>query len=224
MKKLINLSILAFLIVMASESFAQTFGVRGGLNLSNMLIKDDVETYSDEFEMNPGFHLGVTADFPISDVISFETGLLLSTKGFKISEKETIMGETYEIKNKLNLFYLDIPLTAKAMFDVGGAKIYGTFGPYIGVGLSGKSKFEMTFNGETESDEETIEWGSDENESDIKRLDFGLTAGAGVAINAIQFGLSYGLGLANISPFTEGGTSVKNRVLGISVGYNFGGK
>lgn len=224
MKKLINLSILAFLIVMASESFAQTFGVRGGLNLSNMLIKDDVETYSNEFEMNPGFHLGVTADFPISDVISFETGLLLSTKGFKISEKETIMGETYEIKNKLNLFYLDIPLTAKAMFDVGGAKIYGTFGPYIGVGLSGKSKFEMTFNGETESDEETIEWGSDENESDIKRFDFGLTAGAGVAINNIQLGLSYGLGLANISPTKDGGTKINNRVLGISVGYTFGGK
>ena len=225
MKYLVKLFLVVIAFTMATdELFAQNFGLKGGLNLSNMLMKDDDDTYSDDYKMKPGFHVGATAEFPLSEMFSFETGLLLSTKGFQISEEETEMGETYKMEGKLNLLYLDIPLTGKAKFDVGGAKIYGVFGPYVGMGLSGKSKYEATYDGETETEEEDIEWGSDEDESDLKRLDFGLTMGAGVEINSIQIGLSYNFGLANISPYTEGGTKVNNRVLGLSVGYKFGGK
>ena len=224
MKNLLKLLIVVIGFTMTTESYAQTFGVKAGLNLSNMLVEDDDDTYSDDFKVNPGFHVGATAEFPITELFSFETGLLLSTKGFKVSEEETFMGETVKYESKLNLIYLDIPLTAKASFDLGGARIYGVFGPYIGMGLSGKSKFEITAMGETETEEEDIKLGSDEDEDDVKRLDFGLTMGAGVEISSIQIGLSYGLGLANISPYTDGGSKISNRVLGISVGYKFGRK
>lgn len=219
-----KLLIVGIAFIMATESYAQTFGVKAGLNLSNMLAKDDDDTYSDDYKMNPGFNIGATAEFPITEMFSFETGLLLSTKGFKISEEETFMGETWKFEGKMNLFYLDIPLTAKASFNLGGTKIYGVFGPYIGMGISGKNKVEFTAMGETETDEKDIKWGSDEDEDDLKRFDFGLTMSAGIEISSIQFGLSYGLGLANISPYTDGGTKFSNRVLGISVGYKFGGK
>ena len=224
MKNLLKLLIVVIGFTMTTESYAQTFGVKAGLNLSNMLVEDDDDTYSDDFKVNPGFHVGATAEFPITELFSFETGLLLSTKGFKVSEEETFMGETVKYESKLNLIYLDIPLTAKASFDLGGARIYGVFGPYIGMGLSGKNKFEITAMGETETEEEDIKLGSDEDEDDVKRLDFGLTMGAGVEISSIQIGLSYGLGLANISPYTDGGSKISNRVLGISVGYKFGRK
>lgn len=224
MKNLLKLLIVVIGFTMTTESYAQTFGVKAGLNLSNMLVEDDDDTYSDDFKVNPGFHVGATAEFPITELFSFETGLLLSTKGFKVSEEETFMGETVKYESKLNLIYLDIPLTAKASFDLGGARIYGVFGPYIGMGLSGKSKFEITAMGETETDEEDIKWGSDEDEDEFKRLDLGLTMGAGVEISSIQIGLSYGLGLANISTYTDGGSKISNRVLGISVGYKFGRK
>lgn len=224
MKNLMKLLIVGIAFIMATESYAQTFGVKAGLNLSNMLAKDDDDTYSDDYKMNPGFNIGATAEFPITEMFSFETGLLLSTKGFKISEEETFMGETWKFEGEMNLFYLDIPLTAKASFNLGGAKIYGVFGPYIGMGISGKNKVEFTAMGETETDEKDIKWGSDEDEDDLKRFDFGLTMSAGIEISSIQFGLSYGLGLANISPYTDGGTKFSNRVLGISIGYKFGGK
>jgi len=211
---------------MSTELFAQNFRVKAGLNLSNMLMKDYNETYSDDFKMNPGFHIGSTAEFPLTEMISFETGLFLSTKGFKKSEEEIIMSETIEIEEELNLLYLDIPLTAKVSFDLDGAKIYGVLGPYLGMGLSGKSKYEYTFDGETETEEEDIEWGTNEEveKDDLKRLDFGLTMGAGVEINSIQIGLTYGLGLANISTYPYDDFKIKNRVLGLSVGYRFGGK
>jgi hypothetical protein len=225
MKYLVKVFMLVVVFTtVTNELFAQNFVLKGGLNLSNMLLKDDSETYSNDFEMNPGFHVGAMAEFPLSEIFSFETGLLLSTKGFKLSEEETQMGETYKYEQRLNLLYLDVPLTAKVTFDLGGAKIYGVFGPYVGMGLSGKWKYEESFDGETDTEEEEVVWGSDVQKSDFKSLDYGVTAGAGVEINSIQIGLTYGLGLANISPYTDGGNKVNNRVLGLSVGYKFGGK
>jgi opacity protein-like surface antigen len=220
MKNLKKMLIVVVAIVTVSQSYAQIFGVKAGLNLSNMLDKDDVETYSKDFKMKPGFHVGATAEFPINEMFSFETGLLLSTKGYKYSQKET----DFESKETLNLLYVDIPLTAKAYYVVGGTKIYGAVGPYIGMGLSGKAKTVETGMGEKASNSETVKWGSNADNDIFKRLDFGLTVGAGVEINSIQFGFSYGLGLANISPSTDGGAKISNRVFAISVGYKFAKK
>ncbi len=221
MKILSKLIIVVIVFTMATSSFAQNFGIRAGLNLSNMLEKDDDITYSEDYKMNPGFHVGATAEFPITEMFSFETGLFLSTKGFKISEEETFWGETLKIDAEMNLLYIDVPLTGKASFDLGGAKVYGVLGPYIGMGISGKLKWEFSMDGETEKGEEDIEWGSDEDQHDLKRLDFGLTVGAGVEISSIQVGLTYGLGLANISPYSDDGFKTNNRVLGVTLGYKF---
>ncbi|MBT8220056.1 MAG: PorT family protein [Bacteroidia bacterium] len=139
------------------------------------------------------------------------------------SRRSGIYGETGRSKAKWNLIYLDIPLTVRASFDIRGAKIYSVFGPYVGMGLSGKIKTESSYMGETEKDQEDINWGNNEDDGDLKRLDFGLTIGTGVEINAIQIGISYSLGLANISNFADDGTKISNRVLAISAGYNFGG-
>jgi hypothetical protein len=212
-----------FLVVLISnQSYGQSIGLRGGLNLSNMLIKDDNETYSEDFKLKPGYQFGAIAEFPISNIFSLETGLLLTTKGYRFTLEETEDGDSYKYTQQLNLLYLDIPLTAKASFNIGNAKIYGLFGPYIGFGLSGKYKeiYEETSDGETESEEEEekVKWGSDE-ESDIKRLDYGLVMGAGVEFKSFQLGLNYNLGLANISSYSEDGLKFNNRVIGITVAY-----
>jgi len=224
MKNLSKLLIVVVLLAIGNQCYAQIFRVKAGLNLSNMLYKDNDATLSDHFKMIPGFHIGATAEFPINKMFSFEPGLLLSTKGYKAEESETYQGVTSEYKANLTLYYIDIPLNAKATFDVGGVKIYGAFGPYLGIGLSGKGKTETNYMGQTESDNHDVKWGSDAENDDLKRFDFGLTFGAGAEIKSFLFGISYGLGLVNISSYTDGGTKACNRVLGISVGYKFGGK
>jgi hypothetical protein len=216
MKNLLRLFVVVVVLSMATETFAQTFGVRAGFNLSNMVAKDDDNTYSDDFKMKPGFQIGVTAEFPITDIFLFETGLILTTKGFKLSESED--GVDYE--GTLSLMYFEIPITGKAVYEVGDLQIYGIFGPYIGFGLSGKSKYEAG----GDSSDETINWGSDANEDDFKRFDLGLIIGAGVEIQAFQVGISYGFGLINISPESDGGYKDQNRVLAITVGYKIKGK
>lgn len=195
------------MLSVSSSTFAQVLGVKAGLNLSNMLVKDDNNTYSDDHKMKPGFHLGVTAEVPFEEMFSFETGLLFTQKGYKY--ESSFMGTTYE--GTLNLNYIEIPLNGKITYDMGSAKIYGLLGPYVGFGLSGKYK--------NDDDDSKVEWGSDEDEDDLKRLDFGLNVGAGVEIDALTIGISYGLGLANISPYSDGGYKANNRVIGISVGY-----
>ncbi len=218
--KLKNYLSLIVLLIITTASYAQIFGIKAGVNLSTMSLKDNNGNYSDDFKMNPGFHVGVTGEFPLTEIFSFETGLLLSTKGLKINQVEDIpLGPTTVLKGKMNLLYLDIPFTAKAYFDIGSTKIYGLFGPYLGMGVSGKNKYEITGEGETRTGEKNISWGSEEN--DYKRLDYGLTAGSGVEIKSIQIGLFYSLGLANISNQSVNGRKFSNRILGITVGYRF---
>jgi hypothetical protein len=217
MKNFTKFSMILLISLFCIQTNAQTFGLKAGLNLSNVLEKDDDGTYSDDYKMNPGFHVGGAIDVPISEVFSFESGLLLTTKGFQIEEED--MG--FILKGKANLYYLDIPLTLKASYALlEGVKIFGAVGPYVGIGLSGKTKVSYEFMGEEESQEENVEWGSDE-ENNLKRLDMGATFGGGIEINSIMLGISYDLGLANISPNQDNGRTIKNKVLKFSVGCRF---
>jgi hypothetical protein len=158
---------------------------------------------------------------------SFETGLILSNKGFQrvqVFKSWTMPSDIVE--GNYNLVYLDIPVTARISFDLGKAIIYGKFGPYLGIGLRGKEETIINYYGmgDLETKESDIEWGNDEAEDDFKRLDPGLTAGAGLEIHSIHLSIDYGLGLGNILPSFSSTTSYYNRVLGISLGYKLGGK
>ena len=217
MKNLMKPLIVFIMFLIASESFAQTFGINAGYNLSNLIYKEPPhygnQFYVDEFKMKPGFNAGVTVEFPTKDWFSIDMGLIISTKGCKTSHK----GVTFNDKGTWNLVYLDIPLTAKTYFNARCAKIYGAFGPYIGIGLGGKwDEIETNnFSGGTIS--------SSSNAFDgLNKLDFGLTAGVGVSIYSFQIGLSYGFGLSNIS--SDSNVIIRNSVLGISLGYIFGAK
>lgn len=56
--------------------------------------------------------------------------------------------------------------------------------------------------------------------SDIKRMDFGVTALTGFTFtNGLLLSINYDLGLTNIR--ADNYDNIKTRVLGISVGYNF---
>jgi hypothetical protein len=210
--------IATFLFIVAicqisSELHAQKFGVKAGLNLSNVYGTDDGHVYSKDYRVNPGFHIGPIAEFPITKIISFETGLFLSTKGYIADEEVSILD--YTSKNRF--YYLDIPITAKATCIIGKIKIYGNIGPYVGIGLLGKVRFKASIGSLSDSYEKEVEWG-DENDN-YRRLDYGLSLGAGVEFKQILMGISYGLGIADISSNTY--TKANNRVLGISVGYLF---
>ncbi|MBW1613263.1 MAG: PorT family protein [Deltaproteobacteria bacterium] len=218
MKKIAKILLVLVASLLYLQSSAQTFGLKAGLNMATMFEEDDYDTYSNDYSMNPGFHLGLTVGVPFNDFLSFESGLLLETKGMKYEDNILDV----DVVVKANLFYLDIPLTLRATTNLeSGLKLYGAVGPYVGIGLSGKLKAKAEYQGETETEEEDINWGNDEDMDDLKRIDMGLTFGGGIEINAITLGISYDLGLSNISSYQDEGTTSQNRVLRFSVGYMF---
>ena len=130
MKKLTKVFLIAILVAFATESFAQVnFGVKAGLNLSNATVKDNDDTYSDDFDSKLGFQLGPVVEFGFNDMISLETGLLLSTKGYKVEDSGSDMGMDWEYVDKVNIMYINIYVNERVGFDVGGMRIYGAVGP-----------------------------------------------------------------------------------------------
>ncbi len=202
------------------QTNAQTFAIKGGLSASNINKKDYSTDYSDYSNMKPGFHLGVTADFPLNNSLSVEHGYIFTTKGSRFINDV----EGYSYNNTINLYYLDIPLILKVSHNLNEKlKVFGTIGPYISIGLSGKTKFKEKYLGETGLEEytgeHTIEWGNNKEEDDLKRPEIGGSIGAGFEINSILFGVSYDFGLSNSLPGNDNYETQKNRVLKVSVGY-----
>ncbi|MEO6903144.1 MAG: porin family protein [Bacteroidia bacterium] len=225
MKKVITILSVAVITCCAStSSFAQTFGLKFGANLANMITKLDKDKLNDNSKIIAGMHLGPIVEFSLNDMFSIESGILGTIKGSKSTSEMDLLGVKYETKSRLYLLYVEVPVTAKVGFKAGNSKIYVDAGPYIALGTMGKSIVVDSKDGKTEHSEVTdMKWGNN-NESDLKRLDYGVTAGAGIEFGIIQISASYGLGLANIAPkyLSDLGFSMKNNVIGISLAFRFG--
>lgn len=220
MRNTTKLLILFILISLSSEAFSQKLGAKAGLNLSTIHSKN---RYSN-IKLSPGFHIGVTAELPIDEIFTFNPELLLTSKGHIFNPKEDDIGngQTLDIKQKDNIYYLEIPLIAKTTFKIGKNKIYFNLGPYLSIGLFGNIAYESksSIDFANSSTKTKITWGG-ENYPSYNRFDYGITSGGGFEIKAFRIGLSYDLGLANTIPNTLNDTKTTNRVIGISVGYKF---
>ncbi len=195
------------------------FGIRGGLNFSNQLEKDDNQTYSSDNSARVGFNAAVLLDYRIWDIFSVETSVMMSTKGFT---RNTTTGLT-NTETLVKLLYLDIPINAKVTLGLGSNfSVFGAVGPNFGIGMSGTSESTTTIANITSSTDSAIEWGQDELNDDLNKLDVGLTAGGGIGIKSFQIGGYYDFSLLNVSPRSKNGYRVKNQVFRFSVAYLFG--
>jgi hypothetical protein len=179
------------------------WGIKIGLNMAKESYEDS--GISLNLDNKAGLLAGVIYEYSLSEQLYFGSGLLFSQKGGKIEDGDSKITET--------LNYIDIPFNLVFKADLKGPKLLVEAGPQIGVGISGKDKYE--YMGASEN--EDIEFGSDEDQ--LKRFDFGLNLGGGVEYDNFQLKVNYVIGLSDISNFDDG--SVKNKVLGISLSYFF---
>ncbi len=211
MKK-INLVIVIILsFILSINAFSQnvSIGAKGGLNLSNMIVKNDDETLSDDFKMLAGFHVYPFIEYSFSDLFAIDAGLNFQSRGYSIIENH--------FKFRFTSLYLDIPVNAKFNFDLGNINLFCNVGPYVAFGIGGKIYTETTLGNYTNTTRRDIDWGDD-----LKSTDFGLNIGVGLDINNFIVGLNYGWGIANLSTIGDDDTRTNNYVLGISIGYKFG--
>jgi hypothetical protein len=216
MKKIFIIVIALVMCSLVSQSQIR-FGVKAGLNLANMVQKNDLIDFGKDASMKLGFHLGATAEFSLTKEIAIEPGLLFSMKGFSYDNSG--------MKFKTNINYLEIPINCMYKIDMRPAKVMIFAGPYIGYAFSGKNTSDDPMFGPLgDQKEEDINIGSDKEKDEIKALDFGINIGVGGEMNNMTLSLQYGLGLANFATVTDNGTTYKNKVIGISLGYKFGDK
>ncbi len=218
MNKAFKLLILVALFLQSEFLPAQNFGIKGGMNLATMLSKDNGNRYSDNFLANSGIHFGFTVEFSLNDVVALSSEILLTNKGLKNNYNE---GDS-RISSDIKLYYIDVPVMLKARYNWGNdKKIFWATGPYQGIGISGQSQTTTEFQAERVCEKNNVEWGSNEND-DFKRLDWGWTFAGGIQIEEVELGLSYDLGFANIAAKQQNGNIARNRVVKVSIAYQFG--
>ncbi len=223
MKRLFFSSVLA---VFAFAAHSQVY-VQGGLNLANITKTNSGETFNANNLAT--FNAGVLARFGLSETFDLESGILFNGHG---SKTETNFSNGDYVRTKFNPMYLEVPLNVlfKVPFNTSGPGFFVNAGPYIAVGIAGKSKFDSKIAGITASSSNNIKFSNDDpltSEQDdaaynkLKRFDYGLNFGAGVDLSKVLIKVNYGLGLAKInSTQSDNSSNDKNkfRTWSLSVG------
>ena len=198
-KKIIRISVI-FLVGLFSCSAYGQFGVKGGIGVASISVKTQ-GVKNNLFQGVFSFHVGGTYQIEVSDIISIESGVLLTQKGFKI------VANNQSLKSKL--LFIEVPVTAKGyVFDIGDeARLYGLAGGYMGFMLSNKINGVKFPIGNTPNNL-------------LKGFDAGLTFGGGIELfESLAISLSADIGLANLS--NDVNETSRLNVFKLSVGYMF---
>jgi Outer membrane protein beta-barrel domain len=224
MKKLLAITALLFIGVKLN---AQLVYVQGGLNLANITKTNDGQT--EKNNMLASFNAGIIGRFDFGKIVDLETGVLFTGRGAK-AETYFNGGNDY-VKSTFNPLYIEVPLNLVVTAPI--SKNNGVFfnaGPYIAIGVGGKSKTNSKLGLITSSSTSSIKFSNDDpftSQQDdaaynkLKRFDYGINVGAGIKLEHLILKVNYGIGLAKINS-TESNNSAndknKYRTLSLSVG------
>jgi len=187
-----SILIMALFIVWSNFSQEISFGVKGGLNLSDW----NTSLENEKFKMSTLFHVGGIVEIALSDQFSLQPEILFSSKGVKDIE----VPDSYNFV----LNYIDIPVMAKYYVAEGFSL---EVGPQLGILTSAK----ITDGNNSEDMKEYVE-----------STEFALGVGMGYGMeNGFFVNVRYNLGLSDIDKDTTDNDYVKNNVIQFSVGYMF---
>lgn len=207
----------------AQDASAQ---LKAGVNMANISVTDDGKV--NDANMLTSFHVGVIGDIPLADVFSFQPGILFTGKGAKTEAGSQT--SAYYRKETFNPYYLEVPANFVFKAPMGATKFFVGAGPYLAIGIAGKTKVEGKIAGIAMSGEKNIEYSNDDpttvnNEEGsgfgiLKRFDYGANATAGIEGKSVVLGVNYGLGLAKIpsGENSSANNNNKHRVLSFSIG------
>ncbi|WP_417365800.1 porin family protein [Flavobacterium beibuense] len=204
MKRLIKLFSAGILMIGAittanaqsSDALTPSFGIKGGVNFAS-ITGDDF----DSPDSRTSFHVGVLAEFPLTEMFSLQAEALYSGQGFESDLDGEIFGGEGKVEYQLD--YINVPVLAKV---------------YILDGLSIEAGPQFGFKVNEEIDANANADDGDLNLDEAEDFDFGVAAG-------VTFETP--MGLFATGRYTQGFTDivnnrdVKNSVFQIGVGYKF---
>ncbi|MBJ7882932.1 porin family protein [Gelidibacter salicanalis] len=191
-----------------SDDTTPQFGVKGGINLSN-ITGDDFG----DFGSMTSFNLGLFMEIPLSERFSFQPEVLYSGQGYNIITRD--QDNIFDVDDNVEyqLSYIQVPLMAKLYLVKG---LYAEVGPQFGF----KVKEEIDYK--PASDGGDVEFNSDD--SQMKIFDTSVAAGAGYKFdNGFSLSARYTHGLTNIykdnTIFKD--VDAKHSVWQFGVGFSF---
>ena len=210
MKKFLPLFLVALVATATVSAQGLRYGITGAMNVANYAMEVEGISFNPDSRIGfrAGFRMEMDAPF-IYDGFYFDAEALLSAKGAKFDSSSgedaaSVISRPY---------YLEIPIHIgyRYMFGQGNVGIFGSFGPYFGVGLFGTNK--VTVAG--------VESKPDAFSSDgLKRVDFGLGLRAGVAMfEHYRIYVGYDWGLIDVAK--SGGNKINNRNFYVGASYMF---
>ena len=203
MKKIFILAIGLFVATAASAQDRIKFGVKAGLNLSDIIKGDGNNNF--DTKVKTGFNAGVTVEIPLIAGLAFTPEVLYSQKGYKLTSS---LGEFRQTTS-----FIDVPILASFRL---GSSFNIVAGPQVSFLLSTKNKFENGFG--------TVEQNNVERDSDrFKKSLVGGLIGFRYDVND-KFDI-HGRYALDFQKNNENGTSstpeFRNQVFSVGVGIKF---
>jgi len=171
--KNITLSLFFLIFISAGILPAQTIALRGGLNMSTFDASGGGFNNGNEYTPDYGYTIGVSLEVQMKSPSAFETGLLFEKRNFNFEPEREIAGEPTKFEGRVSMLYINIPANFKLYVSESRKGVFFLAGGYIGIGVSGTSDAEITYEDKILYDLSTINWGSDPVKDDLKRIDFG---------------------------------------------------
>lgn len=186
------------------------YGITGAMNVASYAMERDGISLDPDSRIGfkAGFRMEMDAPF-IYDGFYFDGELTLSAKGSKLST--TLNDESVSITSRP--YYLEIPIHIgyRYMFGSGKVGLFGSFGPYFGIGLFGTNKVTT---GDVASKPDTF------SSNGLKRFDFGVGLRAGVCMfEHYRIYVGYDWGLIDVAKAS--GHKINNRNFYVGAAYMF---
>ena len=175
MKKVLSFIVLAVSLFFANPAQAQIkLGVKGGLNVSNLKLDDDMWTADNKV----GFFIGpmVKVTVPVTG-LSFDVAALYDQKEAKVKVADDVVGGTYNSTTVTQKF-IDIPVNVRYGFGLSSlANIFLFVGPQWGINVGNKN----------------FKWNKSSSYS-LKKANFSVNVGAGVTLlSHLQASVNYNI-------------------------------
>lgn len=207
MKKLLLLLLMTSISLSGIQAQNISYGLKAGVNFSKLRTDDD--TYNDLSEGRTGFHLGILAEFSLSDKVSIQPELFFSTLGDKVSD--TMLGESemVNIDSELQFNYISLPIMVKYYAT---KNVFFEAGPQLDFLSSAKGQTYFSNHFESEIADEF------DAKDHYETSSYGLSFGLGYkADNGLFLDARYQLGLSDVTK--NAFVTAKNRAFQFSVGF-----
>ncbi len=173
MKKVLTLIVMAVAFAMPSQAQIK-FGLQGGLNMSNISVKDAADNPGAAVKSRTGFFIGPTVKFTLPIVgLGIDAAAVYDQREGKASNNETIKSQS-----------IQIPINVRYGFGLGNlAEVFAFAGPQFGFKLSGDKNYGVA------------DW-------TLKSSNFSANIGIGATIlNKLQAKLNYNVALGKTGEF-----------------------